>query len=141
MSVRTIDEVVARLSDVSEAMPDLELLVVFGSTVKGTARAASDVDLAVRCTGIADLEAVYRVLAPRLGTDQLDVVDLHRAGPVLAFEVARSGRLVYESRVGRFREFQSLASRRYSDTAKLRRAQRRAIEAFLERYELRHSLP
>jgi hypothetical protein len=60
---------------------------------------------------------------------------------VLAFEVARSGRLVYESRVGRFREFQSLASRRYSDTAKLRRAQRRAIEAFLERYELRHSLP
>ncbi len=35
-----------------------------------------------------------------------------------------------------FRSFQSLASRRYCDTDKLRRAQRRSIHAFLERQGL-----
>ena len=37
---------------------------------------------------------------------------------------------------GAFRSFQSLASRRYCDTDKLRRAQRRSIHAFLERQGL-----
>ena len=39
----------------------------------------------------------------------------------------------FERRPGAFREFQSLASRRYCDTAKLRQAQHRAIELFLKR--------
>ena len=80
-------------------MPRLDLLVLFGSTVKGRRRAGSDLDLAVRFDGPADLDALYPALAGRLGTDQ----------------------------------FQSLASRRYCDTAKLRAAQQRAIRVFLER--------
>jgi hypothetical protein len=36
------------------------------------------------------------VLAPRLATSALDLVDLRRAGPLLAFEVARHGMLLYE---------------------------------------------
>jgi len=47
--------------------------------------------------------------------------------------VARTGRPLFERERGAFREFQSLASRRYCDTDKLRRARRRAIHAFLER--------
>lgn len=124
------------LSDLAGAAPNLEIVVLFGSAVDGRARASSDVDVAVRCGGPADLDALYVVLAPRLGTDRLDLVDLRRAGPVLAMQVARSGRLLYEKRPGAFREFQSLASRRYCDTAKLRHAQRRAIHAFLERHDL-----
>jgi hypothetical protein len=51
--------------------------------------------------------------------------------------VARDGRLLFERRPGLFREFQSLASRRYCDTARLRQAQRRAIHTFLAREGLR----
>jgi uncharacterized protein len=131
-----VEEVATRLQDLTEAIPELELVVLFGSTVKGQRRPRSDVDLAVRCTGAADLDALYLALAPRLGTDRLDLVDLRRASPLLMMEVARSGRLLYERRRGSFRQFQSLASRRYCDTAKLRRAQRRAIHAFLERHDL-----
>ena len=47
--------------------------------------------------------------------------------------VARRGRVIFERRHGVFRRFQALASRRYCDTEKLRRAQRRAIHAFLAR--------
>jgi hypothetical protein len=91
------------------------------------------VDVAVRSADVADLDALYRVLAPRIGTDRLDLVDLRRASPLLMMAVAQSGRLLYERRSGIYRQFQALASRRYCDTAKLRQAQRRAIHAFLTR--------
>ena len=121
------------LDDLAATAPDLELLIQFGSTVSGRVHARSDVDLAVMCADAADLDSLYRLLAPRLRTDRLDLVDLRRAGPLLAFEVARSGRLLFERRPGAFREFCSLASRRFCDTAKLRSARRRAIRVFLER--------
>lgn len=130
------DDAMARLSDLRDVAPDVELVVVFGSTVKRRSRAPSDVDVAVRAKGLVDLDAMYRVLAPRLQTDRLDIVDLRRASPLLMMEVARSGRVVYEQRAGVYRQFQSLASRRYCDTAKLRRAQQRAIDVFLERHDL-----
>ncbi len=132
-SVVTPEFVAKRLADLPKAMPDLQLLVLFGSAVKGRARARSDIDLAIQCDAAADLEAFYLAIASRLGTDRLDLVDLRRAGPLLAFEVARTGSLLFEQPPGAFRQFQSVASRRYCDTGKLRRAQRRAIHVFLER--------
>src|SRR2546422_10627709 len=91
-----VEEIAARLLDLPQAVPDLELLVLFGSHATARAGVRSDVDLAVRCTGAADLEKLYLALAPRLGTDRLDVIDLRRASPLLAFEVARSGRVLFE---------------------------------------------
>jgi predicted nucleotidyltransferase len=131
-----VEDTPARLGDLRDLVPDVELVVLFGSTVKGRVRARSDVDVAVRAKGLADLDELYRVLAPRLQTERLDLVDLRRASPLLMMEVTRSGRVVYERHPGVYRQFQSLASRRYCDTAKLRRAQRRAIHAFLERHDL-----
>lgn len=136
MDLSRIDEIQDRIRAVRDHVLDVELVVMFGSTVKGRRRAESDVDVAVRCVGPADLDVVHGVLAPVLGTDRLDLVDLRRVSPLLAMEVARSGRLLYESRSGTFRQFQSLASRRYCDTAKLRRARRRAIHVFLARHHL-----
>ena len=134
MTVRVDPDIAARrLADLPQALADLQLLVLFGSAVKGRRTSARDIDLAVQCDGPADLDALYLAVAPRLGTDRVDLVDLRRAGPLLAFEVARTGRLLFERQPGAFRQFQSLASRRYCDTEKLRRAQRRAIQAFLER--------
>jgi predicted nucleotidyltransferase len=129
----TPEFVAQRLADLPRAMPDLQLLILFGSAVRGRTVAESDVDLGVRCNGPADLDNLYLEIAPRLGTDRLDLIDLRRAGPLLAFQVARTGRLLFERHPGTFREFQSLASRRYCDTEKLRHAQRRSIQLFLER--------
>ena len=132
-TVLSSEDVGRRLADLPVAVPDLELLVLFGSVVRGRARTRSDVDLAVRCARRADLDTIYLAVAPRLGTDRVDLVDLRAAGPLLSFEVARTGQLVFERRPGAFREFQALAARRYGDTEKLRRAGRRAIHVFLER--------
>jgi predicted nucleotidyltransferase len=132
-----VDEIVTqivrdRLSDVARELPDIELIVLFGSAATGRAAARSDVDVAVLCDGPADLDALFLTLAPRLKTDRLDLVDLRRAGPLLAFEVARSGCMLFERSPGAFHRFQSLASRRYVDTKKLRDEQRRSIRVFLE---------
>ena len=78
-------EMRARLSDIASALPELELLVLFGSTATGRATRRSDVDVAVGAAALADLDAVYMALAPRLETDRLDLVDVRRAGPLLAF--------------------------------------------------------
>ena len=127
---------VERLEDLRAVAPSVELVVLFGSVARGRSRPDSDLDVAVRCDGPADLDALYLLLAPRLTTSLLDLVDLRRTGSLLAFQVARHGQVLYERDPGAFRSFQSLASRRYCDTDKLRRAQRRSIHAFLERQGL-----
>jgi predicted nucleotidyltransferase len=129
----TIESLFGRLSDIADVLPALRLIVVFGSRVRGRARAGSDVDVAVLTDGPVDLDAAYMALAPRLRANGLDLVDLNRAGPLLAFEVARHGRLLFERAPGEFRQFQSLAFRRYADTKRLRDAQKRSIDVFLAR--------
>lgn len=111
---------------------DLELVVLYGSHAKGCQHARSDVDVGIATDGAAELDAWYARLAPVFG-DPLDLVDLGRISPLLAFEIARSGRVLYEREPGRFRRFQVLAALRYGDTAKLRAAHRRAIHRFLEK--------
>jgi predicted nucleotidyltransferase len=123
----------AGLGDIGVEIRDLELLVLFGSAARGRAGTRSDVDVAVLTQGVPDLDGLHLSLAPKLKTDRLDIVDLRRAGPLLAFEVARTGLVLFERSPGLFRQFQSLASRRYADTKKLRDAQRRSIQVFLAR--------
>jgi predicted nucleotidyltransferase len=130
------DEMVERLADLDRVAPAVELIVLFGSRARGRSRPGSDLDIAARGDDLLDLDALHLLLAPRLGTGRLDLVDLRRAGSILAFEVARHGQPLFERSPGAFRSFQALASRRYCDTAKLRRAQQRAIHVFLERQGL-----
>ena len=76
MSLTPIEEMSDRIQGLRERAPDLELVVLFGSTVKGRRRAGSDVDVAVRCAGLADLDVLHRLLAPALGSERLDLIDL-----------------------------------------------------------------
>lgn len=63
--------------------------------------------------------------------NEADVVDLRRASPLLAMEVVRHGRVLYERSPGLYAQFCSLAYRRYLDTAKLREGQKQVIASFL----------
>ena len=88
----TAEYIRQRLADLPEVMPDLRLLVLFGSAARDRARSESDIDLAVQCDWPADRDALYLAIASRLGTDRLDLIDLRRAGPLLGMAVARTGR-------------------------------------------------
>lgn len=81
-----------------ERRPDVRLALVFGSAARGTARADSDVDLAVDAPGI-DRLALARDLSLALERE-VDVVDLGAAGYPLLAAIVRDGVVVAEHAPG-----------------------------------------
>jgi len=87
-----------QLRDVLEQDSRVMLAVLFGSAADGTIRPGSDVDIGILFAAMPsplDFYEFYQSMAAQLpGIDALDVVDLHRAGTVLAFEALCGRRLV-----------------------------------------------
>lgn len=113
------------------------LLVVFGSAVRDLRRPESDLDLAVwmRTTDSAPqaLVRLEKALQPLFPGERLDLVLLNRASPLLQFQVALHGAVLFEAAPGALRTFQVLASKRHADVAHLRRLDRVCVERFLRR--------
>lgn len=106
---------------------DVDLLVAFGSTVDPErAEDARDLDLAVLFAepppGLGHLSFVTE-LTGWLQLDELDVVDLGRAGPVLREQALAYGVPLYERTPSLFAERQIQAITARMDTAWLRRRQ------------------
>lgn len=70
----------------------LELLLLHGSRSRGTAHPGADWDLGY--LGDIDPAELLDAVASALGTDDVDLVDLARAGALLRFEAARDGVLL-----------------------------------------------
>lgn len=110
---------------------DARLVVLFGSAARRGPRAAEDLDIGILARGPLDaLEATNRLIR-RLGVQQVDIVDLQRADPLLLALAARDGICLYEAGPGEYARFVSLAARRYADTRKFRDAERQEIRDFL----------
>ncbi len=112
--------------------PGLQIVLLFGSRVSGRVHSGSDIDLGVLFDSPVDLVGITSRVTGLLRTDRVDLVDLRRASPLLAFSAARQSHLLYERSAGLFNQFYSLSFRRYIDTKKLRDAQKRTIQNFLK---------
>jgi len=110
----------------------LQLVLLFGSVATGKQHKRSDIDLGFLFDRPIDVLSLTNRVITLLHTDDLDVVDLGRASPLLKFSAAKHGKLLYERSPGLFHDFLSLAFRMYSDTKKLRVARDQAIRDFLE---------
>jgi uncharacterized protein YutE (UPF0331/DUF86 family)/predicted nucleotidyltransferase len=114
------------------------LLVAFGSAVRDLRRPDSDLDLAVwMATATVTPQAPVRLevaLRPLFPGERLDLVLLNRASPLLQFQVALHGAVLFEAAPGVFHAFQVLASKRHADVAHLRRLDRLCVERFLRRH-------
>ena len=110
----------------------LRLVLLFGSAVSGKIHRKSDIDLAFLFDKPVDILALTNRVIRLLHTDNVDVVDLRRASPLLKYSAVRHGKPLYEREHGIFNEFYSLAFRMYVDTKKLRDAQEVAIKQFLK---------
>lgn len=110
-----------RLAEIAHKL-GLDLIVLFGSHAKDRARPGSDLDVAVRAIRRpwGDWNWEFEVAnalsgAIRLSGSEIDVSLLNDASPLLMFEVARSGQLLYEKELGVFSEWKSYAARVYYD--------------------------
>lgn len=126
----SIDEIKERLAPVFKNK-GLKLVMVFGSVVTGKTHKRSDIDLAFFFENRVDILDLTNRVIRLLKTDNVDVVDLGRASPLLKFSAARYGKVLYEREPGLFSAFYSLAFRRYVDTKKLRDAGSVVIRDFL----------
>jgi len=107
------------------------LVIAFGSRARGTAGASSDFDVAVLFDhelSLAERSKLVQSLARKLGVseEQVDLVDLRTASPLLQYRVTNEGRLLEGDQFD-FLRFRVLAWKRYLDTAKFRRARERAL--------------
>ena len=104
----------------------LNLLLAFGSYGTERFTPESDIDLAYQAKQslspdeelqlLKDLIFLYR-------RDRIDLVDLRKASPLLMFEIATNGKVLYEEGEN-FLRFKLKASARYADTRHLRRMRR-----------------
>lgn len=118
----------ARLAEIAQKY-GLDLIIVFGSQVEGRAVPGSDIDVAVRFIrrdwGNFDLELdlIAELTAAIRGDGDLDVAFLNGASPMLLYQVAATGKVLYERQAGDFAQFCSYAARRYYDSEKFFKAQ------------------
>lgn len=129
--IPSIGEIKDRLSPILKD-EGLELVLAFGSVASGKVHKQSDIDLAFLFDRPVDILRLTNRVIKLLHTDNVDIVDLKRASPILRFSAAKNGRLLYEKMPGVFNMFYSLAFRMYIDTKKLRDAQAITIRRFLE---------
>ena len=117
------------LQRTAKALPDVDLLVLFGSRAGGSARAGSDVDVAVALNGrSADVRRAVEVALARAVRAPMDVSFLDTAPPQLRFEIARSGVSLFERTHGAWTRERARAMVDWWDWAPLaRRIHDRAV--------------
>lgn len=115
---------------------ELALVVLFGSQAKGLATPHSDVDLAVLTTRVeADVdyqEAVWEDFLRLLQRGDVDVIWLNQVSPLLGYQVATTGQVLFEACPGLFRDFVLRALKKHWDAKKFYDLKREALHRFLK---------
>lgn len=132
----TVDDLRRALEPLWQA-GNLRMVVLFGTLGTDRADSANDLDLALLPDGPIDETRVTAEVVRLTHWNDVDLVHLGRADPLTAMEIARSGIVLFCDDPSTFTEFCSLAFRRYVDSEKLRRAQRRSLELWERRHESR----
>lgn len=83
----------------------LQALVLFGSRARGDAHRQSDWDVGYLAAPGVDPGTLLADVVRAVGSDEVDLVDLDRAGGQLRFRAARDGRVLFEVRPGVFARF------------------------------------
>lgn len=123
----------ASLSEyIRKAVPGLIALYQFGSQAKGTARPASDIDLAILSRepmpNLRRFELAQE-LATQLHCD-VDLVDLRTASAVMKMQVLSTGACLDSQDESARREFEMYA---YSDYARLNEERREIVKGITKR--------
>lgn len=134
-------EIKAQLQPILAARPEVRLAYLFGSAVYGRMNKLSDIDVAV----LVDQEhyeahkSAFRYeiglindLTGALHTDQVDLVILNKAPPLLANQVISQGQLIFCRDERERIAFEVETKKRYLDTKPLRELKRHYLYKRIE---------
>lgn len=129
-----------RVREVAEQF-QLDLVLLFGSRAKGRVRRHSDYDIAVLDASHPltreqqlELAGAFTLL---LRTDNVDLVFLRRAKPLLRYNAVRECLVLYEREPLLYRRYRWQACKMWEDSRWLYNLKRRRIEKFLQSRGLR----
>ena len=94
----------------------ITLIVLFGSYADGKVRDDSDIDIGIYLEdkiGVKEETNLIEDMVHAFKRDNIDLVILNTASPVLRFEVVRNGKLLFERTPGDFLQFKLLSMKRY----------------------------
>lgn len=104
---------------ITNKIPYLKMLILFGSRVIGNTHSKSDWDFAVTYDSEKinhnpnknELFQISQIIGEvlRINGDTVDVVDLKKSTPLLAHFIARDGEIIYEQQPGEFQQFKQKA--------------------------------
>ena len=128
-------------------IPYLKMLILFGSRATGHVHTESDWDFAAfydeesrqaHMKNALSWFEVPTILSHlfEIPVQKIDVAELNCCTPLLGYNVARDGKLLYENQPHEFINFQCKAWKVYADTAKFRQAQRETIKLTLQKWGL-----
>ncbi len=117
----------------------LRLIVLFGSTARGVTNRESDIDLGVlseKPLSPVQRRRLWSALSTLFPAD-VDLTVLNHADPLVSYQIASEGVILFETVSFAWETWKSYAVRRYWDTHKFRESQ----SAYLARRaeELRHA--
>ena len=115
-----------RIADVLQGRQDVLAAYCFGSQADGNCPAPNDVDLAILGRArfaLGQLIEIGDELSSAIGRDDVDLVDLRAAGPVLKRQVVALGRLLYCRNQASVADFELSALAEYRDSQHRRRLQ------------------
>ena len=117
----------------------IRFIVLFGSAARGKMDEESDVDLGILTEWFLTFDErleVWSALSPLFSVD-VDLAVLNHASPILKFEVATHGKVLFEQSPLAWEKWKSYAFRQYWDTEKFRDDIRRYVARSAE--EMRHA--
>ncbi len=132
MRLATFPESLAHAAAFLESQPGIRWAALFGSHAKGTARDSSDVDIALCCAPRMSLgdELALAARLEEIVERTVDLVDASAEDVLLRFEIASSGRVLFERTPNLFTSFVFHAVMQYWDEGPmLERAQRDYVHA------------
>lgn len=114
---------------------NIALLILFGSLSKNKNNEHSDIDLGIYLQEKISDKKEADLLVDFINlfqTDYLDISILNYSSPLLLFEVAKDGILLFESAKGTFISFKLKAFKQYWETRKFRDMRAKYLEKKLE---------
>lgn len=114
----------------------LSAVILFGSRLPGKTRFKNDYDFAVLIpTQKLEVDKELSLIckfSQLLKTDNFDLVVLNFASPLLQYEVARRGKVIYERKSGLFNRFRWYAIQRWNDNKKFHESKTKYINEYLK---------
>ncbi|MFA4844119.1 MAG: nucleotidyltransferase domain-containing protein [Candidatus Margulisiibacteriota bacterium] len=98
----------------------IELLYLFGGAARGSSGRLSDIDLAYYSRQEAELLDLQNSLADLLKRDDIDLVNLKSANPLISYQVIKNGKLLFCSNEALKVQLEYMIVNKYLNTIHLR---------------------